>query len=214
MGRQITYVRRKRNVECFNGELIDREAVREPCECEKQDYECDVGYERTEAGGCETAEDFDPNAPPEECPAGQYFEISRGYRKIPDNSCEGGVSYTGTLTPCPGTSVWFSMSNLLLVAGIAGVGFLWHNGMLSGVFDIARDLKDVVVEYAGQTLSRVVTIRGGGGGYQKDFSRVPEDLIEDEEEDNGHEFAERDTRLNFSEGEEDQPPLLALQEGR
>ena len=43
---------------------------------------------------------------------------------------------------------------------------------------------------------------------------MPEDLIEDEEEDNGQEFAERDTRLNFSEGEEEQPPLLALQEGR
>ena len=93
MGRQITYVRRKRSTECFNGELIDREVVREPCECEKQDYECDVGYERTEAGGCEATEDFDPNATPEECPAGQYFEISRGYRKIPDNSCEGGISY-------------------------------------------------------------------------------------------------------------------------
>ena len=106
------------------------------------------------------------------------------------------------------------MTNFLLLAAIAGIVFLWHNGMLSGVLDFASDIKDMVVEYGGQALSRVVQIRGGGGGYQKDFSRVPEDLIEDEEEDNGQEFAERDTRLNFSEGEEEQPALLALQEGR
>lgn len=42
----MTYVRRKADKQCFNGEDYDRVIKREPCECSEMDYECDIGYFR------------------------------------------------------------------------------------------------------------------------------------------------------------------------
>jgi len=46
LGQQVTYVRRKPDVKCFNGENFDRIVHRSACTCTEFDYECDIGYFR------------------------------------------------------------------------------------------------------------------------------------------------------------------------
>jgi len=48
LGQQITYVRRKQDSECFNGEELERQIFRQFCDCTEMDYECDIGYVKTE----------------------------------------------------------------------------------------------------------------------------------------------------------------------
>ena len=48
MGQQVSYVRRRQESECFNGEELERKILRSFCPCTEMDYECDVDYERTE----------------------------------------------------------------------------------------------------------------------------------------------------------------------
>lgn len=50
MGQQITYIRRKQDAECDNGELLERKILRSYCTCTEMDYECDYGYKRSENG--------------------------------------------------------------------------------------------------------------------------------------------------------------------
>lgn len=44
LGQQVTYIRRKQDSECFNGEDFDRQIMRVPCLCTEADYECDMNY--------------------------------------------------------------------------------------------------------------------------------------------------------------------------
>lgn len=48
MGQQVQYVRRKQDSECYNGEELEKKILRNFCTCSDVDYECDVGYEKTE----------------------------------------------------------------------------------------------------------------------------------------------------------------------
>lgn len=48
MGSKVTYVRRKKEALCFNGEDLEREVKRQICTCTDMDYECDAGYKRSE----------------------------------------------------------------------------------------------------------------------------------------------------------------------
>lgn len=51
MGSKTTYVRRKREAQCYNGEEIEKEIRRAICSCTEMDYECDAGYMRSEDSG-------------------------------------------------------------------------------------------------------------------------------------------------------------------
>lgn len=53
LGQQVTYVRRKQDSECFNGEELERQIFRQFCECTEMDYECDIGYIKTDQGTCQ-----------------------------------------------------------------------------------------------------------------------------------------------------------------
>lgn len=46
LGQQVTYVRRKGNAACYNGEDVERIVQRSACTCTEMDFECDVGYSR------------------------------------------------------------------------------------------------------------------------------------------------------------------------
>lgn len=46
LGQQVTYIRRKQDALCYNGEDLERVQRREPCMCSEMDYECDYGYTR------------------------------------------------------------------------------------------------------------------------------------------------------------------------
>ena len=45
-------MRRKQDAKCYNGEEFERVIKRDPCTCTEIDYECDMGYYRTEQGTC------------------------------------------------------------------------------------------------------------------------------------------------------------------
>ena len=67
---------------------------------------------------------------------GGYWDMSTGYRKIPGNSCVGGISHETIRVPCPGS--WFnfgSWGNILIILTLLGcAGLLFFN-------------KDMVLEY-------------------------------------------------------------------
>jgi len=53
----VTYIRRKQDSECYNGEDFERQTMRVPCLCTEADYECDMNYVKNKAGQCEKLPD-------------------------------------------------------------------------------------------------------------------------------------------------------------
>ena len=86
MGKKTSYQRRKPNAECFNPDEFNLANKPEICQCSIDDYECDVGFIRTEEGICILPEmkeiDF---SPPSQC-SGVYI-VKKGYRKVAGNQC-------------------------------------------------------------------------------------------------------------------------------
>ena len=60
MGKQVTYIRRKQDCECYNGEELERAILSTYCTCNEIDYECDVGYYKTDEGRCALSEKYKP----------------------------------------------------------------------------------------------------------------------------------------------------------
>ncbi|KAH9479087.1 vacuolar protein sorting/targeting protein PEP1 [Psilocybe cubensis] len=91
MGHKQWYKRRKVDANCYVGEKFkDPVTHEENCKCTDADYECDYNFVKVN-GKCEPAG-------PEPIPAGECaggpestYMGSSGYRKIPGNTCEGGV---------------------------------------------------------------------------------------------------------------------------
>jgi len=48
LGQHKTFVRRKQASKCFNGEEHEAVTRIEPCTCNEMDFECDMGYARTD----------------------------------------------------------------------------------------------------------------------------------------------------------------------
>jgi hypothetical protein len=53
LGKKTTYIRRKRESACFNGEQFERVIKNEFCQCTEEDWECDIGFKRKGDGPCE-----------------------------------------------------------------------------------------------------------------------------------------------------------------
>jgi hypothetical protein len=136
LGHQITYVRRKRDSQCFNGQKLDRMNYVKDCACTENDYECDVGYTRKMDGGPCTRVDAMTSAdvmkatglPPSNCPSGTTYKVSNGYRKVAGDTCTAGVDRNPSVFDCPHwtTTVshggWLVLLLLLcIVCGFAGV---------------------------------------------------------------------------------------------
>jgi hypothetical protein len=99
----------------FNPEIAEHVQSYENCQCTKDDFECDYGYERADAtdengertftGPCvpmtEKPEHINPEAG-KECTAGRtvLFE-TKGYRKAPGNTCLGGAEWAPIEKSCP-----------------------------------------------------------------------------------------------------------------
>jgi hypothetical protein len=98
LGKRIKYDRRKQLAECFNGEQYDRKVITTTCECSEEDYECDYGFRRpTSDAPCEQVANMTERATvmfrgedaPDDCY--DFYEVSRGYRRVASNSCFRGV---------------------------------------------------------------------------------------------------------------------------
>ncbi|KAL4482775.1 hypothetical protein ABPG72_022335 [Tetrahymena utriculariae] len=132
LGREVKYVRRKRDAACFNPETFERSYVVRKCECTELDWECDVGFARAKdegkerTGPCVPIQDYKvDNNPPETC-SGSY-QVTQGYRRIAGNQCIGGIDHSPIQYPCPMFG-FLSQSNLfsnvLILAAMAGAFYL------------------------------------------------------------------------------------------
>jgi hypothetical protein len=102
MGRKQYFWRRKKDVDCNASNLYkEPEVEQEICECQEQDYECDFNFVRDLDRECVLAPDAKLPIPPKECknPTDTYKGPS-GYRKIPGNTCNSGVTKEEKLRKC------------------------------------------------------------------------------------------------------------------
>jgi hypothetical protein len=111
MGHKTIYIRKKRESQCYNGLLFERKTIIEHCDCTESDYECDFGFVRAAPGEpCVSINKSHQDStkdpinsqiltPPENCHG--YYKISRGYRKVPRNTCINGIKFDPILIPCP-----------------------------------------------------------------------------------------------------------------
>lgn len=137
LGKKVTYVRRKRDRQCYNGEEKEAILYQENCPCTEMDFECDTGYKRTESGQCEPIKDM-PIEPPEECNG--YYTISKGYRRIPGDTCEGGGEYDPIKLACPGGWGIFSFRTLVVLLLLGGAYYVvTESEWVVNVFDWASD---------------------------------------------------------------------------
>jgi len=91
MGRKIELVRRKQTAYCYTSENDEEPIeIRYNCPCRTADYECSIGYNRDKEQSCVRDYSVDINftlAQPKYCPVGSSYPVSRGYRRIPGDSC-------------------------------------------------------------------------------------------------------------------------------
>lgn len=116
LGRTVTYVRRKRAARCDVPEAFQRPIDAQNCACTAADFECDYGYERQkidfdnsptfEQGPCvpmaHTPHHANPLDPPP-CTTSQTYRVTKGYRRVPGDSCIGGAEWDAAEAPCPWT---------------------------------------------------------------------------------------------------------------
>lgn len=103
MGRNGYYIRKKPEVKCINPDHFEYFRTKSFCPCTDKDWECDNGYERDSGSVVCTAQaGFTAvTDPPAVCDA--YYPVTRGYRKVSDNFCQGGVDHSPVYVRCPGS---------------------------------------------------------------------------------------------------------------
>ncbi|KAJ1922351.1 vacuolar protein sorting/targeting protein PEP1 [Mycoemilia scoparia] len=132
LGHQVQYFRRIHGKECYIGnEFSQTKMVVKTCQCTENDFECDYNFVRGKSGKCELVPGM--QSPRTECIDGkqEYFNISNGYRKIPQSTCTGGINLARPKEVwCPGKAqsiaLFWTIFFPILFAAIAYVGFmLW-----------------------------------------------------------------------------------------
>ncbi|EZA49376.1 Sortilin-related receptor [Ooceraea biroi] len=107
LGRRETYQRRAARTNCYQGIDYDRPMKLEICPCDANDYQCDYGFMRVgNPYHCirnKSVADYDPYAVPSTCPAGEFYNRTKGYVKISDDECTGGLArnFEPDKIPCP-----------------------------------------------------------------------------------------------------------------
>lgn len=124
------------------------------------DFECDVGYKRTDSGQCEPVKDITIE-PPEECSG--YYTISKGYRRIPGDTCEGGGEYDPIKLACPGTWSIFSFKTLFVLL------------ILGGAYYVVTESEWVVNAYDG-IRDKINQFKGDKNQYSSNLDKHPDTL--------------------------------------
>lgn len=129
MGHKVQYVRRKQDIECFNGEEFERPIFIKNCDCVNEDFECDLGFYRENGGVCKKMDSFELKEPT--CSENGVKEEITGYRRVAGNTCIGGVSTVlePKLIECSESSSKFFVFVGAVVA-VAGVYWAYSNGHL------------------------------------------------------------------------------------
>lgn len=118
LGHRVSYTRRKRSSACFNPLEHERAKQMEHCPCTPEDYQCDQGYLRKGVDSTECVRDPEadpPQEPPETCE--NFYFVTKGYRRVPGDTCEGGAMWDRVQTPCPGWigGSWFGKLVMLIL---------------------------------------------------------------------------------------------------
>lgn len=152
LGRKVIYFRRKREAMCYNGLTFERKIIVENCSCTEDDYECDVGFERPAPGepcikqGGVMNLPFELHTPPKDCH--NFYSISKGYRKVPGNTCTNGVKYDPIIIPCPFTGIFASIAYifliLIVVVLVVLIMYAFNKNFFQNVSDIVKEkIKEV-----------------------------------------------------------------------
>ncbi|XP_034183961.1 sortilin-related receptor [Osmia lignaria lignaria] len=107
LGRKVTYQRRAARVNCYIDVDYDRPVKTEICPCDYNDYQCDFGFVRV-GNPYQCIRDrsvlfYNPYAVPVNCEPGTFYNRTKGYIKIADDECVGGLArnFEPDEIPCP-----------------------------------------------------------------------------------------------------------------
>ena len=231
LGMHKTYVRRKQDSLCFNGEEHEAVTRVEPCTCTEIDFECDLGYYR-EAGATGPCIEQETRLTEvekqrmlqdlqiEQCDEYGYYEITQGYRKIPGNVCEGGIDLSPYRYHCS-TAGWFaSFFTFRSLFMFAVIGAICYYGwpVIEAVLLLLpipdpNDLVGSAKEYGGKAWDSVKGMAGKGGqggnsapGYNQQFEApgsLQDDEDDDDEEDIGRDATPRGGALDYDSDEQE-----------
>lgn len=107
LGRKEVYERRTIHSNCYNGLNYERRVTVQNCGCDRSDFQCDFGFMRDRKWTADCVKDpryqHDAYAVPTDCPAGSFYNRTRGYIKIRGDTCvEGKASrFEPAQVPCP-----------------------------------------------------------------------------------------------------------------
>lgn len=117
MGRTVTYIRRKREASCYVPEAFERPVAAQNCPCTSADFECDYGYERRKIefehgesasqlanAECIPSAHTPAHANPLDdapCTKSSTYRITKGYRRVPGDTCYGGGEWDAAEASCP-----------------------------------------------------------------------------------------------------------------
>ncbi|XP_013407942.1 sortilin-related receptor isoform X2 [Lingula anatina] len=97
LGRKVVYNRRRAHAKCLNGNDFDRPIRQENCLCLRADFECDFGFRlqygwAPRSSNClyDATSGVDVHRVPTICPEGGTYFRTKGYRKVPGDTCQGG----------------------------------------------------------------------------------------------------------------------------
>lgn len=136
LGQQITYARRKRTSQCWNGEGFERPAVKKACSCTQADFACDVGFVRS-VGSSECVFGGPDMMPDRFAPTvcrGTYG--APAYRKVPGNKCQGGWTPPTIEVPCPGSGFRWGLLKWALLAIFVGGALYAGLGQFGPAFSV------------------------------------------------------------------------------
>lgn len=132
-GRQIVLIRKKTDRKCYNNDQFVNYYIKKSCPCTENDFHCDYGYMKNEAGQCipNPEEPQLHSAQPLFCH--EFFYTSSGYRKNLESGCSGGVEHPFERLPCDRAAFSFNIGvgswiwGLIKLALILGsVALLWQ----------------------------------------------------------------------------------------
>lgn len=125
LGQQVTYTRRKRTSQCWNGEKFERPVVQKRCTCTQADFACDIGFVR-KVGSTECTFGGPDMMPERFVPTlcSGTFSTS-AYRKVSGDQCEGGWQPVPAEVPCPALRLHAGhLKWVLLAVLLVGIAYM------------------------------------------------------------------------------------------
>lgn len=228
LGHEVTYIRRKQNSECFNGEDLERQTMRVPCACTMADYQCDMDYYMSKAGKCEKIKDskLGESIESKDCSlTGFYFE-SQGYRKIPGNYCQGGIQMDPVKRYCSrygyATNAISPKQLAMAAILIACLYYGWPlieaiililpipdpKGSVDAIKNVGNQGIDLVSGVMTSSSSQRMAAAAGNQGYGQNLEAAPDAFMEDD--DSGDDIGNKPSGLNYDSDEHNDEENIAI----